>query len=52
MTIDQHIEELRAELKACCDAKEIAVIDRELAAALIERAKLESAAGSNARTVH
>lgn len=44
MTIDAHIEELRAEIKACLDRTEIATIERELAAALDERCKLETAA--------
>lgn len=51
MTIDQHIEELRAELKACCEPAEITVIDRELAAALTERKRLESEAEVQARTM-
>lgn len=42
MTIDQHIEELRAELKACLDDEEFGVIQAELQAVLTERARLES----------
>ncbi|MBB4633968.1 hypothetical protein [Sphingosinicella soli] len=45
MTIEEHIEELRAELKWCDDAAEIAVIARELRAALAEKAALEAAVG-------
>lgn len=41
MTIDQHIEELRAELKASIDDAEIAQITAELEAALSERERLE-----------
>lgn len=43
MTIDQHIEELRAELKACIDDSERAQIEAELQAALTERDLLETA---------
>ena len=43
MTIDQHIEELRAELKACIDDGERAQIEAELQAALVERDRLEAA---------
>jgi len=41
MTIDQHIEELRAELKASIDDAEIVQIEAELEAALGERERLE-----------
>jgi hypothetical protein len=43
MTIEQHIEELRAELKASTDDAEIVQIRTELEAALSERERLESA---------
>jgi hypothetical protein len=43
MTIEQHIEELRAELKASTDDAEIVQIRTELEAALSERQRLESA---------
>ena len=43
MTIDQHIEELRAELKASIDDAEIVQIRAELEAALSERERLEAA---------
>jgi hypothetical protein len=42
MTIEAHIEELRAELAWCDDPAEIAVIARELRAALAEKATLIS----------
>lgn len=41
MTIEQHIEELRAELKASTDDAEVARIRAELEAALNERERLE-----------
>lgn len=41
MTIDQHIEELRAEMKACSEREEIAQIEAELRAALEERQRLD-----------
>ena len=37
MTLDQHIEELRAELRNCCCAKERREITAELNAALAQR---------------
>jgi hypothetical protein len=43
MTIDELIEELRAELKACLGARETHRIERELQAALAERMRLETA---------
>lgn len=43
MSIEQHIEELRAELKACVDAAEIAMIRRELDAAMEQKSVLDSA---------
>ncbi|KHK89061.1 hypothetical protein LK12_22155 [Novosphingobium malaysiense] len=44
MTIDQHIEELRAELKACPERAEQAQIAAELQAALERREQLQGAA--------
>jgi hypothetical protein len=41
MTIDQHIEELRAEIRACPEREEIAQIEAELRAALEERRRLD-----------
>jgi hypothetical protein len=38
MTLHDHIQQLRAELSACCDAREIALIQRELQAAQAEQA--------------
>jgi hypothetical protein len=43
MALHDHIQELRAELSACCDAREIALIQRELQAAEREQAALEAA---------
>ncbi len=43
MTIYDHIQQLRAELSASCDAKEIQRIEAQLKAALIEQALLEKA---------
>lgn len=43
MTLDQQIEELRAELKGCLDAEEIMQIEAELEIALAERKRLEAA---------
>lgn len=43
MTIEQHIEELRAELKASTDDAEIVQIRAELEVALSECERLESA---------
>ena len=37
MPIEQHIEELRAELRNCCDVAERAQIEDELEMALAER---------------
>ncbi len=37
MPIEQHIEELRAELRNCCDVVERAQIEGELETALAER---------------
>lgn len=42
MTIDQQIEELRAELKASTDDAEIVQIEAELETALSERERLET----------
>jgi len=41
MNIEQHIEELRAELKWCDDEEEIATISRELKAALAQKTRCE-----------
>ena len=46
MTIEQHIEELRVELKASTDDTEIAQIMAELEAALNERERLEMQFGT------
>jgi len=46
MTLDQHIEELRAELRGVTDKHELRQIEAELQAALAERAKLETAVGA------
>lgn len=43
MSIEQQIEELRAELSACDDGAEIAVISAELKAALEQKAALDRA---------
>lgn len=43
MSIEQQIEELRAELRACDDGAEIAVISAELKAALDQKAALDRA---------
>lgn len=45
MNIEQHIEELRAELKWCDGEEEIAAISRELEAALAQKTCCESALG-------
>lgn len=42
MTLYQHIQELRAELSACCNARELRQIELELKAALAEQAKLDA----------
>ena len=42
MSIEQHIEELRAELKWCDDEDEFAAILNELAAALAQKTRCES----------
>jgi hypothetical protein len=42
VSLDQQIEELRAELKGCSDAHEIAQIDAELRAALALRERFEA----------
>jgi len=42
MTLDQHIEELRAELRGVTDDNELRQIEAELRVALAERAKLET----------
>lgn len=39
MTLEQHIEELRAELRNCCDRKERRQIERELEEARDELAR-------------
>jgi len=49
MTIDQHIEELRAELKGCNDSGEIAQMKAELAAALEAREQLDGEFGECSR---
>lgn len=41
MTLNQHIEELRAELRGIDDPRELRQIERELAEALERRAQLE-----------
>lgn len=46
MTLDQHIEELRAELRGVTDNDELRQIEAELQAAMAERAKLETAIGT------
>ena len=43
MSIEQQIEELRAELRACDEEAEIAMIRAELATALAQKAVLEIA---------
>ena len=43
MSIEQQIEELRAELRACDEESEIAMIRAELATALAQKAALEIA---------
>ncbi|MBJ7441935.1 MAG: hypothetical protein JHD35_23360 [Sphingopyxis sp.] len=43
MTIEQHIEELRAELNACTDAAEFAQITREYQVALEQRIERDKA---------
>ena len=43
MSIEQQIEELRAELKGCTDAAEMATIRRELDAAIEQKLVLEAA---------
>lgn len=40
MPIEQHIEELRAELRNCCDPAECRQIAEELEVALVEREAL------------
>ncbi|MCP1469601.1 hypothetical protein J3E64_001283 [Sphingobium sp. OAS761] len=42
MTVEQHIEELRAELRAITDPAEIHQIEAELQAALSKAAELEA----------
>jgi len=44
MPIEQHIEELRAELRNCCDAEERAQIEGELEIAQAEREAMLAAA--------
>lgn len=44
MPIEQHIEELRAELQGCCDASERVQIESELEMALAEREAMLAAA--------
>jgi len=44
MPIEQHIEELRAELRNCCDVAERAQIEGELEMALAEREAMRAAA--------
>ena len=43
MSIEQQLEELRAELRACDEEAEIAMIRAELATALAQKAALEIA---------
>lgn len=43
MALYDQIQELRAELSACCSKKEIRQIRRELAAALTEMARVKAA---------
>jgi len=45
MTLDQHIEELRAELRGVTDRDELRQIEAELQTAMAERAMLETAVG-------
>lgn len=45
MTLDQHIEELRAELRGVTDRHELRQIETELRSAMAERAMLETAIG-------
>ena len=42
MSIDQHIEELRAELRNAVDAEERRAIEEELAMALAEREAIQA----------
>jgi hypothetical protein len=42
MTLHDHIQALRAELSACCDAREIPQIEHELQAAEREQAALDA----------
>lgn len=44
MALEQHIEELRAELRSINDVTEIRQIETELQAALAELARLDAAA--------
>lgn len=46
MALEQHIEELRAELRGVNDMDELRQIEAELQAALAELARLESAVGA------
>ena len=50
MTIEEHIEELRAELRACDDDTEIAVIKAELQAALDRKIAIDRALEAALRT--
>jgi predicted nucleic acid-binding Zn-ribbon protein len=50
MSIEGHIEELRAELKGCTDAAEFATISRELDAAIEQKVALEAALEAEFRT--
>ena len=43
MALYDHIQELRAELSACCSMKEIRQIRRELEVALAEMARISAA---------
>lgn len=43
MALYDQIQELRAELSACCSMKEIRQIRRELEAALVEMARINAA---------
>ena len=43
MALHDHIQELQAELSACCDTREIALIRGELEAAKAEQAALDAA---------
>ncbi|MBJ7376358.1 hypothetical protein [Sphingobium sp.] len=48
MALEQHIEELRAELRSIMDTKELRQIEAELEAALDRLARLETVRASGA----